>query len=85
MKKFSLHDLQRNTARVRDAALREPVTISDPGSNHVVLLSIAEFERLKRRDKTVIAIEGMPAEFILALRKPHFDPEQAALDRLLVE
>jgi hypothetical protein len=42
-----------------------------------------EYERLKRRDKLVIAIEEMPDEFLAALAQPVQDPELAALDHLL--
>lgn len=85
MKKLSSHDRQRNTAQVLDTALKAPVTISYHDYDRLVILSIDEFERLKRRDKTVTAIEDVPANFLLALREPYFAPEQAALDHLLDE
>ncbi len=85
MQRFTSLDLQRNTARVQEAAMREAVTVSYHGRDRLVILSIDEFERLKRRDKAVIAMEEMPAEFLRALEEPYFDAEQAALDRLMDE
>jgi prevent-host-death family protein len=85
MRQFSGVELQRNTTLVQEAALKEPVAITHNGQQRLVLLDIAEYERLKRRDKQVIAIEDMPEAFLCALRESHFDVEQAALDHLLDE
>jgi hypothetical protein len=85
MRRFTSLDLQRNTARVQEAAMREGATVSYHGRDRLVILSIDEFERLKRRDKAVIAMEEMPEEFIRALQEPYFDAGQAALDRLMDE
>ncbi len=85
MRQFSGVELQRNTALVQEAALKEPVAITHHGRQRLVLLDLAEYERLKRRDKQVIAIEELPEEFLEALQKPYFDQEQAALDHLLDE
>jgi prevent-host-death family protein len=85
MQRFSSLDLQRNVARVQEAALREPVTVSYHGRDRLVIMPIDEFERLKRRDKIVIALEEMPEEFVTLLREPYYDAEQAALDHLMDE
>lgn len=85
MRRFSSYDLQRNVARVQEAALREPVAVSYHGRDRLVIMPIDEFERLKRRDKLAISMEEMPEEFVRALQEPYFNAEQAALDRLLDE
>jgi len=85
MQRFSSLDLQRNVARVQEAALREPVTVSYHGRDRLVIMPIDEFERLKRRDKMAIALEEIPEEFAALLREPYFDAEQAALDHLMDE
>jgi PHD/YefM family antitoxin component YafN of YafNO toxin-antitoxin module len=85
MQRFSSFDLQRNVARVQEAALREPVTLSYHGRDRLVMMPLDEFERLKRRDKLVIAMDEMPEEFIRALNEPYYSAEQAALDHLLDE
>jgi PHD/YefM family antitoxin component YafN of YafNO toxin-antitoxin module len=85
MQRFSALDLQRNVGPVQDAALQEPVAITHHGRDRLVMMSAVEFERLKRRDKLVIAIEETPEEFIKALQEPYDDVDQAALDSLLDE
>lgn len=83
MRKFRSLDLQRHTAQVQEAPLREPVAVSYHGRPRLAIMAIDEFERLKRRDKAVIAIENLPEEFIAALQASYYDSEQAALDRLM--
>ncbi len=85
MLRFGSYDLQRNVAKVQEAAMREPVAISYHGRDRLVMLPIDEFERLKRRDKQVIAMEELPEEFIQAMSEPYYDAEQAALDHLMEE
>jgi prevent-host-death family protein len=85
MRRFSDRDLERKCDHVQEVALREPVAITHAGRERLVLLDAAEYARLKRRDKQVIAIEEMPDEFVRALEAPYHDDEQAALDGLLDE
>lgn len=83
MQRYSSYDLQRNVSKVQEAALKEPVSISYHGRERLVILSIDEFERLKRRDKQMIAMQDLPEEFAAALGEPYDDAEQAALDHLM--
>ena len=83
MQRFTSQDFQRNVGQVEQAALREPVAISHHGHDRLVVMAADEYERLKRRDKLVIAVQEMPEEFIAALRQPIADPELATLDYLL--
>jgi hypothetical protein len=83
MQRFGSYDLQRNVAKVQEAAMREPVSISYHGRDRLVMLPIEEFERLKRRDKQIIAMDELPDEFVQAMSQPYYDAEQAALDHLL--
>jgi prevent-host-death family protein len=53
MIKVSASELQRTLGSVSDQALREAVTITKQGRNHLVLLSYEEYARLKRRDRKV--------------------------------
>lgn len=85
MQRFSSFDLQRNVARVQEAALREPVAVSYHGRDRLVIMPIDEFERLKRRDKMVISLEEMPEAFVQAMQEPYFNAEQEALDHLMDE
>jgi prevent-host-death family protein len=68
----------RNFAKVSDQALREPVRITSHGRPRLVLLSVEEYERLKRRDRVVVKIEDLPDEFFEALMatEPSAEAEQ---------
>ena len=85
MLKFTAQDLQRNVAKIQEAALREPVTVSYHGRDRLVILPIDEFERLKRRDKQVLSMTDLPDEFVQALQTPYHNDEQLALDSLMDE
>lgn len=85
MQRFTSQDLQRNTGRVQEAALKSPVAISHHGRDRLVVLAADEYDRLKRRDRLVLAIEDLPDAFIAALQQSVDDPEMAALDHLLDE
>ena len=48
-------DYQRQLGKYQDAALSEPVIITNRGRERLVLLSVDEYQRLKRRDRQVLA------------------------------
>ena len=50
-----------------DKALREPVTITKQGRNHLVLLSAEEFMRMKRRDRKVGLAKDISPEMLEAV------------------
>lgn len=87
MQRIPSQELQRNVGPVQEAALREPVAITHHGRDRLVLMSAAEYQRLKRRDRMAIAIEEMPEEFVEALCRQagEEDPEAVALNHLLDE
>ena len=64
-------------------ALREPVTITKHGRPQLVIMAAEEFERLKRRDRTVGLVEDLPDEWIEAIREARVPEEYAHLDELL--
>ena len=53
MIKVSASELQRSLGSISDSAVREAVTITKQGRNHLVLLSYDEYVRLKRRERKV--------------------------------
>ncbi len=73
----------KNYEAVIDKALFEPVTITRDGRDRLVLLSIDEFNRLKRRDRRVYRIEEMTSEQIAAIEKAEVPAEYAYLDEEL--
>jgi len=62
-----------NFSLYKDRALTQPVAITNEGEPRVVMISIEEYERLKRRDRQVVRTEDAPQEIvdaILAARPP---------------
>lgn len=57
-------ELVRDFARVSDVALAEPVLVTKNGRPRHVLLSVAEYERLKRRDQIAIHAAETPERFM---------------------
>ena len=57
-------ELVRDFARLSDVALAEPVLVTKNGRPRHVLLSVAEYERLKRRDQLAIRAAETPERFI---------------------
>jgi prevent-host-death family protein len=49
MRRFSTVDLSKNLGEVKAAAAREPVIITEGGKDHFVLMTVEEFERLRRQ------------------------------------
>ncbi|NDE35759.1 MAG: type II toxin-antitoxin system Phd/YefM family antitoxin [Gammaproteobacteria bacterium] len=46
-------EFQRHFGRYQDEALKEPVSITRNGRERIVVLSVEEYNRLKRRDRHV--------------------------------
>lgn len=67
MLKFTARDLQRRCGEIQDAALRQPVAITRNGRSRLVMLSIDEYERLKRRDRRVLLVEELTEEEVAAI------------------
>jgi len=73
-------EFQRHFGRYQDAALTEPVAITRNGRERVVVLSMDEYNRLKRRDQQVLGLEDFTAADAQALRAAEPPPEAAAFD-----
>ena len=54
-------EVSRSFGRFGRQALQAPLIITHHGRESLVLLSHAEYERLKRRDREVMTIEQVPA------------------------
>ncbi|ATQ69830.1 MULTISPECIES: type II toxin-antitoxin system Phd/YefM family antitoxin [Methylosinus] len=83
MLKVSAADFQRNIGRYQDIALREPVAVTRNGRESCVLLSVDEYQRLKRRDRRVLAVEDFSEEDIAALEKAEVPAGYEHLDEEL--
>lgn len=66
-----------------DEAMLRPVGIQKHGVTRVVMLSLVEYERLKRRDREVIRTEDLDEETIEALRNVEIPEECVALNYLM--
>lgn len=73
--RISSAEFLKNYSVIEDKALDEPVTITRDGRDRLVLLSVEEYGRLKRRDRRVYAIEDMSPEQLAALEKADVSPD----------
>ena len=69
MNKVSASEFQRSLGSISDKAMREAVTITKQGRNHLVLLSYDEYARLKRRDRKVGLAGELSDQWLDAVRK----------------
>jgi PHD/YefM family antitoxin component YafN of YafNO toxin-antitoxin module len=78
--RISSAEFLKNYETLSDKALAEPVTITRDGRDRFVLLSVEEYERLKRRDRRVRRVEDFTAEEIEAIANAEVPPEYAYLN-----
>jgi prevent-host-death family protein len=78
--RISSAEFLKNYEALSAKALAEPVTITRDGRDRFVLLSVEEYERLKRRDRRVYAIENMSPEQLAALERAEVPAEYAYLN-----
>jgi prevent-host-death family protein len=78
--RISSADFQRQFGALSDKALTEPLTITRNGRDRLVLLSVEEYERLKRRDRRVVRLEDFTDEEMALIAKADVPPEHARLD-----
>jgi len=57
--RVSTADFIKNYGALADRALAEPVTITKNGRDRLVVISAAEYSRLKQRDRRVIRAEDV--------------------------
>ena len=78
--KISSAEFQRNFGALSDQALKEPLTITSDGRDRLVLLSVEEYDRLKRRDRRVVRLEEFTEEEMALIAQAEVPPEFAYLD-----
>jgi len=78
--KVSAADFQRNIGRYQDIALRQPVAVTRNGRESCVLISVEEFNRLKRRDREVLRISQFTEQDAEHIRNSHPPVEAQAFD-----
>jgi len=85
MRTIPASELQRKLGEVQDAALKEPVAITRNGRERLVLLSIEEYRRLKRRDRVVLRAGQLSDEFLEALANAEMPADDNHLNAELDE
>jgi prevent-host-death family protein len=85
MMKVSAAEFQRNIGRYQDVALTQAVAVTRNGRERTVLISVEEYERLKRRDRQVLRPEDFSEEDIAALEQTRAPESAKAFDSELPE
>ena len=74
----SANEVAKSFGRFSRQALSAPLTITHHGEDSLVLLSHAEYQRLKRRDRQVMRTEDAPSSLrdAVAAAKPSAEAER---------
>ncbi len=78
--RISTADFIKNFGALADQALSEPVRITKHGRDRLVMLSAAEYDRLKRRDRRVVRLEDLTDEELELIAQAEVPAEYAYLD-----
>ncbi len=78
--RISTVDFIKNFGALADQALSEPVRITKHGRDRLVMVSAAEYDRLKRRDRQMFRSEDLPDHVLELIAKAETPPEFAYLD-----
>jgi len=81
--KVSTAEFVRNFGPLSDKALTEPLTITKNGRDRLILLSVEEYARLKRRDRVAIRAGALTEEERAAIAAAEVPAEYASLDEEL--
>ena len=73
-------EFQRNFGRYQNVALTEPVAITRNGRERIVVLSMDEYQRLKRRDRQVLSLDDFTQADLEAIKAAEPPPEAARFD-----
>ena len=83
MQRITSREFQRNFWRFQDEALRAPLSITRNGRERLVLLSVEEYARLKRRDREALLVEELSEAEIEAIRRAEPSADAAQFDHEL--
>ncbi len=85
MLKVTSAEFQRHVGRYQDEALRGPVSITRNGRERVVLLSVEEYQRLKRREQQALRVEELSDAELEAIEQAVVPDEFRGLDEELAD
>ncbi len=83
MIRLSSTEFGKEVGRHQDAAPSQPVVVTRNGRDRTVMISVEEYQRLKRRDRRVFATGEAPEEIVEAVRNSEMDPRHRHLDDLV--
>jgi PHD/YefM family antitoxin component YafN of YafNO toxin-antitoxin module len=81
--RVTFSEFVKDCAALTDKALIEPLTVTRSGRDDVVVLSVEEYERLKRRDRRVVLTGELSDEEIELIQNAEVPAEYAYLDEEL--
>ncbi len=73
-------EFQKGFGRYREAALKEPLTITNHGRESLVLMAADEYRRLKRRERRVMGLEDFTEADLVAIAASEPPLEAARFD-----
>jgi prevent-host-death family protein len=78
--RISSAEFQKKFGTLADKALTEPVIVTRNGRDRLVLISVEEYDRLKRRDRRVVRLEDFTDEEMALIAQAEVPAEYAHLD-----
>ena len=79
----SAKDVANRFGFYTDEAMQRPVGIQRHGTTRIVMISLTEYERLKRRDRQVIRTEDLDDETLNAILNAEIPEEAERLNYLM--
>ncbi|MEZ4614361.1 MAG: type II toxin-antitoxin system prevent-host-death family antitoxin [Caldilineaceae bacterium] len=76
-------EFQKAFGAMSDTALKNPVTITKQGRDHLVVLSADEYQRLKRCDRQAFRLGELPQEWVNTITDSRMNPSHDHLNALL--
>ena len=73
-------EFQRHFGRYQDEALTQPVAITRNGRERLVMISVDEYRKLKRRSREVIRVEDLSDEEVAQIAAGRMDRRHDHLD-----
>jgi PHD/YefM family antitoxin component YafN of YafNO toxin-antitoxin module len=80
MIRVSSTEFGKEVGRYQDAALSQPVIVTRDGRDQTVMISVEEYQRLKRRDRQAFASGELPEEIVEAVSRSEMDARHDHLD-----
>ena len=83
MVRVSSTEFGKEVGRYQDLALKDAVVVTRNGRDRTVMISVEEYQRLKRLERHVFAAGELPNELVRAVAESSMDPRHQHLDELV--